>query len=338
MKLLTIAVPCYNSEAYLEKCVDSLLPGGERVEILLVNDGSSDRTAEIADSYAKQYPSIVRVIHQENKGHGGAVNTGLREASGIYFKVVDSDDSVSLDAYHKILDTLENLVLDGKSVDMLISNYIYDKVGVRKKKVISYRRAFPQNEVFTWDKVGFLHKGQYILMHSVIYRTRVLKECGLKLPEHTFYVDNLFVYIPLPYVKNLYYIDVIFYRYFIGRADQSVNEANMIKRIDQQIRVTKAIIDAYSLRKLPDKKLRNYMKSYMEIMMTVSSVFLICSGTPENLAKKEELWAYLKTKDPLLYRKIRRGIMGQTMNLPGPTGRKISIAAYRATQHFYGFN
>ena len=175
-------------------------------------------------------------------------------------------------------------------------------------------------------------------MHSVIYRTRVLKDCGLKLPEHTFYVDNLFVYVPLPYVKTLYYMDVIFYRYFIGRADQSVNEANMIKRIDQQIRVTKEIIDSYPLRKLPDKKLRNYMKSYLEIMMTVSSVFLICSGTPENLAKKEELWEYLKSKDLLLYRKIRRGIMGQTMNLPGSTGRKISIAAYKTTRHFYGFN
>ncbi len=338
MKLLTITIPCYNSEAYLKKCVDSLLPGGDRVEILIVNDGSTDETAEIAEEYAQKYPSVVRVIHQENKGHGGAVNTGLGEATGIYFKVVDSDDSVNPDAYQKILDTLENLVMDGKSVDMLISNYIYDKVGVRRKKVMSYRRAFPQNEIFTWDKVRFLHKGQYILMHSVIYRTRVLKDCGLKLPEHTFYVDNLFVYVPLPYVKTLYYMDVIFYRYFIGRADQSVNEANMIKRIDQQIRVTKEIIDSYPLRKLPDKKLRNYMKSYLEIMMTVSSVFLICSGTPENLAKKEELWEYLKSKDLLLYRKIRRGIMGQTMNLPGSTGRKISIAAYKTTRHFYGFN
>ena len=338
MKLLTITIPCYNSEAYLKKCVDSLLPGGDRVEILIVNDGSTDGTAEIAEEYEKKYPSIVRVIHQENKGHGGAVNTGLGEATGIYFKVVDSDDSVNLDAYQKILDTLENLVMDGKSVDMLISNYIYDKVGVRRKKVMSYRRAFPQNEIFTWDKVRSLHKGQYILMHSVIYRTRVLKDCGLKLPEHTFYVDNLFVYVPLPYVKTLYYMDVIFYRYFIGRADQSVNEANMIKRIDQQIRVTKEIIDSYPLRKMPDKKLRNYMKSYLEIMMTVSSVFLIFSGTPENLEKKEELWEYLKSKDLLLYRKIRRGIMGQTMNLPGSTGRKISIAAYKATRHFYGFN
>ncbi len=338
MKLLSIVIPSYNSEAYLQKCVDCLLPGGERVEILIVNDGSTDRTGEIAEEYAARYPSIVRAIHQENKGHGGAVNTGLSEASGVYFKVVDSDDTVNPDAYQKILDTLENMVLDGTGVDMLISDYIYDKVGARRKKVISYRNAFPQGQVFTWDQVRHLRKGQYILMHSVIYRTRVLRDCGLKLPEHTFYVDNLFVYVPLPYVKTMYYLDVIFYRYFIGRADQSVNEANMIKRIDQQIRVTKAIIDAYPLRKLPDKKLRTYMMSYLEIMMTVSSVFLLCSGTQENRMKKDALWDYLKEKDPALYRRIRRGILGQTMNLPGRAGRKISVAAYRATRHFYGFN
>ena len=92
MKLLSIAIPCYNSQDYMESCIESLLVGGEEVEILIVDDGSSDRTAEIADDYARKYPTIVKAIHQENKGHGGAVNTGLAHATGLYFKVVDSDD------------------------------------------------------------------------------------------------------------------------------------------------------------------------------------------------------------------------------------------------------
>ena len=338
MKLLTITVPCYNSEAYVEKCIESLLPGGNRVEILLVDDGSSDRTGEIADDYARQYPEIVKAIHQPNKGHGGAVNTGLLYATGIYFKVVDSDDCVTESAYQKILDTLENSIRSGTGIDMLISNFVYDKVGVKHKKVMSYHRAFPENEVFTWDKVKFLHKGQYILMHSVIYLTQMLKDCGLKLPEHTFYVDNLFVYVPLPYVKNLYYLNLNFYRYFIGREDQSVNESNMIKRIDQQIRVTKEMIDTYDLLRLSNKKLRKYMINYLEIIMTVSSIFLIQSGTEENMQKKRDLWAYLKNKDQALYHRIRLGILGMTMNLPGKGGRQVSIAAYKASKYFYGFN
>ena len=95
MKLLSIAVPCYNSAAYMEHCIESLLKGGEEVEIIIVDDGSTkDNTAEIADRYAKQYPSIIKAVHQENGGHGEAVNTGLKNATGLYFKVVDSDDWV----------------------------------------------------------------------------------------------------------------------------------------------------------------------------------------------------------------------------------------------------
>ena len=105
MKLLSIAIPCYNSQDYMESCIESLLVGGEEVEILIVDDGSSDRTAEIADDYARKYPTIVKAIHQENGGHGEAVNAGIRNATGLYFKVVDSDDWVNKEAYVQILKT-----------------------------------------------------------------------------------------------------------------------------------------------------------------------------------------------------------------------------------------
>ena len=110
MKLLTVTVPCYNSEQYMEKCIESLLPGGEDVEIIIVDDGSTDRTGEIADRYAEEYPSMVRVIHKENGGHGSAVNAGIENATGIYFKVVDSDDWVNKDSYLRILVSLRCLV------------------------------------------------------------------------------------------------------------------------------------------------------------------------------------------------------------------------------------
>ena len=131
MKLLTFAIPCYNSEAYMEKCIESLLPGGDDVEILIVDDGSHDRTAEIADAYEKKYPGIIRAIHQENGGHGEAVNTGIRNATGLYFKVVDSDDWVDLDAYRKILDKLREISGGDRVLDMFIANYVYEKEGVK---------------------------------------------------------------------------------------------------------------------------------------------------------------------------------------------------------------
>ena len=339
MKVLSIAVPCYNSEDYMKHCIESLLPGGEDVEIIIVDDGSTkDRTAEIADEYAARYPGIVKAVHQENGGHGEAVNTGLQNATGLYFKVVDSDDWVDEESYQKVLSKLAELVREGNTVDMMICNYVYEKQGARRKKTIRYTTAFPQDQVFTWNDVKHFRLGQYILMHSVIYRTQMLQSCGLELPKHTFYVDNIFVYYPLPYVKTLYYMDIDLYRYFIGRSDQSVNEQVMIGRVDQQIKVNKIMIDQYDLRSIQNPKLRKYMSSYLEIMMTVSSIMLIRSGTAESLEKKKDLWQYLKKRDAGLYYKLYFGIFGRAMNLPGKGGRKVSVIAYKLANKVMGFN
>ena len=325
----------------MEKCIDSLLVGGEDVEIIIVNDGSSDGTAEIADRYQAKYPTIVKAVHKENGGHGSAVNAGIERATGFYFKVVDSDDWVKEDAYQKIMDTLRELTGGEKTLDMLISNFVYEKVGEKRRKVMRYKHALPVEELFTWNDVKHFHKGQYILMHSVIYRTKLLRECGVKLPEHTFYVDNLFVFEPLPYVKNMYYLDVNFYCYYIGRTDQSVNESIMIGRIDQQIKVNKLMVD-YMVEKRnvigKNKKAFKYMLSYLDIITTVSSILLIRSGTEENLEKKKELWNYIEKKDRSLYRKLRYGLLGQCTNLPGKGGRKISVEGYKICRRFFNFN
>ncbi len=338
MKLLSITIPCYNSEDYMEKCIKSLLVGGKDVEIIIVDDGSKDQTAAIADKYAIEYPDIIKAVHQENGGHGEAVNTGLKNATGLFFKVVDSDDWVKKEAYLKVLDTLRDIAGGDQVLDMMICNFVYEKEGAAHKKVMTYHTALPKDRIFTWSDVKRFHKGQYMLMHSVIYRTKLLVECELQLPKHTFYVDNIFVFHPLPYVRTMYYLDVNFYRYFIGRDDQSVNEQVMIGRIDQQILVNKIMIDYMAGRIIPNRKQRNYMINYLDIIMTVSSIMLIRSGTDENLAKKKELWKYLKSRDAYLYFRLRNGIFGQAMNLPGRGGRKISVAEYKLAQRLVGFN
>ncbi len=338
MKYISFAIPCYNSEAYMAHAIESILPGGEDVEIIIVNDGSKDGTSRVAHEYMEKYPDIIRVVDKENGGHGDAVNHGLVNATGKYFKVVDSDDWVDEEALGKILDLLKQLEEEGKEIDMLVSNYVYEKVGASRKKCIHYRNVLPQDTIFRWEDIGRFHLDQYILMHSVIYRTDMLKLSQMKLPKHTFYVDNIYVYYPLPCVRKIYYLDVDFYRYFIGRKDQSVNEKVMIARVDQQIFVTMSMIDMYQLKDIPCKKLRQYMINYLAIMMTVSSILLIRSKNPENLEKKKALWRYLKKKDFKTFLKIRYGILGQTMNIPGKSGRKISSLAYSVARRIIGFN
>ena len=339
MKLLSFAIPCYNSAAYMEKCIKSCLAGGDDVEIIIVDDGSTkDDTLKIAKEYEAKYPNIVKAVHQENGGHGQAVNTGLANATGMFFKVVDSDDWVDVKSYKKILTKLKSFVEEDDLPDMLIANYVYEKVGAKRKKVIHYENALPVDRMFGWDEMGHFKVDQYILMHSVIYRTQLIKEFGLKLPEHTFYVDNIFVFEPLPVVQKMYYMNVNFYRYFIGREDQSVNETVMISRIDQQLRVTRRLIDSYLGNKPVNERCRKYMVTYLRIMMEVSSIFLILSGTKENFEKKEELWNYAKKSDAKLYRSLRYSVLGNSVNIPGKSGRWLSRMGYKVMNKLIGFN
>ena len=340
MKILSFAVPCYNSENYMRKCVDSLLTGGEDVEIIIVNDGSKkDNTAEIADRLEAEHPGIVRAIHKENGGHGSAVNSGIEHATGMFFKVVDSDDWVNEEAYHQILDFLKKVVAEQQDLDLLISNYVYEKEGAKKKRVIRYPHALPTDRFFGWKDIKRFFVGQYILMHSAIYRTSLLRECGLKLPEHCFYVDNIYVYYPLPYVQTMYYMDVNFYRYYIGRADQSVNEQIMISRIDQQLRVNKMMFDCYDLTKIQNRKLRNYMYRYLEIISVISSVLLMREGSEEKLWMKQELWAYMKERNRKMYRKLRYFMfLGSAINTKGKAARKATLKVYEISQKIFGFN
>ena len=223
-KLITFAVPCYNSAAYMDHCVETLLAAGEDAEIILVDDGSTkDDTPAKCDAWAAKHPDIIRAIHQENGGHGEGVNQGIRNARGLYYKVVDSDDWLDTDALGKVMAKLREFAAMPAPVDLLIANYVYEHVEDNTQKVMGYKNVFPADQIIAWDSIRRFRTSQYLLMHSVIYRTQLLRDCGLELPKHTFYVDNIFVYQPLPYVKTLYYMDLYLYRYFICRADQSVN-------------------------------------------------------------------------------------------------------------------
>ena len=337
-KVLSFVVPCYNSDGYMRHCIDSLLIGGEDVEIIIVNDGSVDNTAGIANHYISEYPNIVKAIHQENGGHGEAINIGLKYATGKFFKVIDSDDWVDEKAYLQILKTLKKLIQEPIQLDMFISNFVYEKSELKKKKVMKYNNALPENTFFTWDEVKKFKIGQYMLMHSITYRTQLLKDIGLTLPKHTFYVDNLFAYVPMQYVENMYYLDIDFYRYFIGREDQSISESIMIGRIDQQIKVNKMMLKAVRLEKIESENLRQYLHHYFEIVTSVSSVLLMRSGTKENLKKKKILWEYIRQIDRKMYKKLRRGILGLIINLPIALGRIISNCIYKISKKIVGFN
>ena len=336
--IITYAVPCYNSAAYMDHCIESILACGTTdIEIIIVDDGSSDETPAKADAWLERYPDTIKVVHQENGGHGAAVMAGIEHASGTYFKVVDSDDWLDKAANHAVLDTLRGF--SEEPIDLLIVNYVYEHTADGTQEFVRYHSALPTGKVFGWDEVGHFNISQYILMHSVIYRTEVLRGCGLELPRHTFYVDNIFAYVPLPSCERIYYLDVDLYRYFIGRDDQSVNEKVMIGRIDQQLRITRIMIDAFHLREdVGSERLRAYMLGYLGMMMTICSVFAMLSDRDDREELRDGIWAHLEEHDPYAYKKIRRGFLGIGANLPGKLGDRIMIGGYHLAQKLFKFN
>lgn len=338
VNLLTVAIPCYNAEDYMRRAIDSALscPGG--IEVIIVDDGSCDNTALIADEYAAKRPEIVRVIHQANKGHGGAIMTGLRHANGLYFKVLDADDWLDAAAFPRLMAALETMSAPSAQVDMVVSNYVYDNINKKKKQVIGYKGTLPVGRTFGWDDVGRFRLGRYILMHSVVYRTDLLREADLRLPENTYYVDNLYVYCPVPFVKRMYYLDEVVYHYFIGRANQSVCETVMIKRVDQQLVVNRLMMQAINLQSLGHKRMRQYLSRYLEIITAVSSVLLILSGSLSDLEKKKRLWREIKRDCPAVWRSFRYHPVSVAVRFHGPLGRAAVLGVYAIAKKRYGFN
>lgn len=339
-KTLTFVVPAYNMTEYLERCVMSLIAAkrNDDIEVLIVDDGSSDGTLEMAQKFEARYPGIVRAIHQENKGHGGAVNTGIAAASGMYVKVVDADDWVGPESLEQVMAVLREEADSTEPIDMLVTNYVYDKVGKRNKHMVNFRHAMKAGERLAWNDLGHFGLAEYILMHALTYRTAVVRESGMQLPEHTFYVDFIYAYQPFPWVKTMKYLDTPFYHYFIGRDGQSVQTDVMIRRVDQLRLVNQCMVRATPERGTVPDGLYRYMIHFLAIESSVASVFMILSRDPENYEKKKDMWDDIKAYSPTIYKDVRKKAMSRALNLRGSIGRFVIRKGYFVAEHVVGFN
>jgi len=320
----------------MEKCVESLLVGGDRVEIIIINDGSKDRTGEIADAYVAKYPNIVRVVHQENGGHGEGINQGVIHATGKYFKVVDSDDVVSED-FPAFLDKLEELEAQG-GVDYIATNYYYvhtDGVGDRS---ISYKNALPQGKIFGWDDTKKFKIHQLLTIHSSTFRTELMRQCAEPLPKHVFYEDNLMVYRVLPKVEKMYYMNIDLYRYWIGRPDQSVQEGVMKKRYTHQLIVTEKCFKSCHLDEVKSKRLKKYLSHELFMMFAISIVYARLNKSQECDDTLEEMWKNCIAFDEKWGKHFRYGTVLRFICMKGKFGQNFAIFVYRLANKVVRFN
>lgn len=337
---LTFVIPAYNMEGYLDRCVGSILTASKTddIEVLIVDDGSSDGTLAHAQKIEQANPGVVRAIHQENKGHGGAVNTGIAAAKGMYVKVVDADDWVDPEAINAVMEKLRAQASTDEPIDMLVTNYVYDKVSKHHKHTVNFRNVMESGRVIGWDDLGHFGIAQYIIMHALTFRTEVVRESGLKLPEHTFYVDFYYSYQPFPWVSRIEYLDVPFYHYFIGREGQSVQTDVMIRRVDQLRLVNRLMTEATPEKGTVPDGLYRYMIHFLSIESSITSAFLILSKKDENYVKKDELWKAIDEYSPTIGHDVRNKLVSRALNLPGSVGRFIIRRGYTVAEKIIGFN
>ena len=330
-KLLTCVVPCYNSAAYMERAVDSLLAGGEEMEILIVDDGSTDETGAIADRLEREHPSVIRVHHQENRGHGSALNYGIANAEGVYFKVVDSDDRLVKENLPGLMDLLRKYADPENRADMVFHDYVYDRPEKEASFRITYLGRMKPDTPRTWDESRPFHIWNQFMIHSLIYSTQFLRDLEITMPEHTFYEDNLYIYQPLAHTRRIIYHHAPLYGYFVGREDQSINERNILKRLDQMTNIAKLQITSYTLEELNalPKHLRKYMINNACGQLFTTCALQFIEDSERSRRMNRELWQAIRDFDPALYRRLRRNPLGRATCLPGRAGERLLVFFYR---------
>ena len=336
MKLLTVTIPCYNSQDYMEHCISSLMKGGDRVQIIIIDDGSRDKTGDIADKYAAEYPDMIKAVHQPNGGHGEGINAGIRNADGKYFKVVDSDDWVS-DDFPAFLDALEQHDAEG-GADLIVTNYYYEHADGKGNRSICYSNIFPENVIHGWDKTKSFRIHQLLTIHSCTFRTSVFKEYGKELPKHIFYEDNLMVYQLLPYCKKLLYLNMDLYRYFIGREGQSVQKDVMMGRYEHQLIVSQRCFEVVHLDDIAEPRLRKYLDHELFMMFGISTLYARLNRSDEADKRLKQMWDDCIRYDEKWAKKYRYRSALRLVCIRGRFGRDISCASYAVANKVVRFN
>lgn len=323
MKYITFTIPCYNSQDYMRHVIDNLVAVGDDIEVIIVNDGSKDDTGKIADEYQNKYPTIVKAIQKENGGHGSGVMAGIREGTGLYYKVVDSDDWVETADVITMVNLIKKHLQEGVDIDLYVSNYVYEHAADNTRFVMEYRKILPIDQPFAWKDMKHIRLEMALLMHSLMYKLDKLKESGMELPNHTFYVDDIYCYVPLPKMEKIYYNNLDFYHYFIGRSDQSINYSIMCKRFEQQVRVFKIMYSFHNHDAFKNdfpKPLAKYMWNFLMIIGAVTIMTIVGTKEDKPMRKQafKDLAKWMKETDKKLYHKFRyRSLTMLAFILPG---------------------
>lgn len=284
-KVLSVVIPTYNTGKYLKMALESCIVDSviDKLDVLIINDGSTDNSRDVGMDYVERYPGTFRMIDKENGGHGSAINLGIEYAVGKYFKVVDADDWMDKDGVLALIRNLEKF-----DVDMLISPFLwyFEKKKSTKREIKDFVPGTKSYQVYSAKEIM---DRIFLKMHSLTFRTSILKSMPDRLAEHCFYVDLQFIVYPLPYIESIVIIDEVVYMYRLGIDEQSMNIKNMIKRNEQHEKVLESLFDFYG----------RYRKSSCSVLLEKTIARVVTSQYKIYLCMKNSQYRFLKMEKKL---------------------------------------
>lgn len=301
-KTLSFIIPSYNAAQFLDKCISSIVDEKviEELDIIIINDGSKDNTQEVAQKYCDKYPHSVRLINQENKGHGGALNSGCLAAEGKYLKVIDADDWIETQNLLKFVNALKECDSDVVLTHHYTFNIFTDEVRKWKSYPKEFGKAYSFEEIAeNWECFD-----RSLTFHGITYHTKFYHEYGIQLSEHVFYEDHEYAAIPCCYAKTITPLDLFIYHYRIGDAAQSVSDENQLKRISHTETVLGRLIKEYKVLKLDENSAgRRYycMKTRGLLLSYITTVMLIEKNKKVGRMLGNQMMARFQKDMPIIF-------------------------------------
>ena len=311
-KVLTISIAAYNVEKFIEKTLNSLIIENlDKLEIIVVNDGSKDKTQDIIEEYRRKYPKSIRVINKENGGYGSTINTSIKLATGKYFKQLDGDDWYSSQNLELLLKKLEKI-----SVDIVYSPMITVYTDSGKEETFQEISDKKEEILRLEEIIEEISKNRHLSMHSLAYKTSLLKENNIECLEKCFYTDTEYAIYPFLFSKSIFLFKKPIYYYRVGREGQSVSIEGLRKNYKDIIRVLNNIIIKY-LKKEKDLNFEvkkyynkviinviNFLLTALIVLLTNRESFKIVNEEIEKLKKNYEILYYKALKEKRFLSKI----------------------------------
>ena len=290
-KILSIIIPTYNMEKYLDKCLTSLIVEDKeqmkQLEVLVIIDGAKDRSSEIAHIYQNQHPETFVVIEKENGNYGSCINRGIKEATGRYVKILDADDSFDTISFSRFLDQIRNLPED---IDVIFSGYLV--VNEQDGVISSYLRGFMPCGYLNWSNVAHsLIDEHHLAMHEVTYRLSLLRDMNYLQTEGISYTDQEWVFYPMTNAKSFYLIDAYVYKYLVGRAGQTMDLKVFQKGVGANIIIANRMLPYYKMcqNKNKNSEANYYLKN--NLLWILNLIYSICLLSNKNGIELDQLIA-----------------------------------------------